>query len=182
MIYREYGTTAVKVSAIGFGGMRFKNQKDIDGCASLIKAAYDAGITYFDTAPGYEDSEDLFGVALKEMKKTRDQKPFYVSTKTFGDKPGSVRKDLENSLKRMGLDYIDFYHVWCIITPDVYQRRKANGVLIEFERLKTEGLIKHICVSTHMTGIEIGEMLQDYPFDGVLLGYSAMPGWKPRQN
>jgi len=41
MIYREYGSTGVKVSALGFGGMRFPQELDADGCAALVKAAYD---------------------------------------------------------------------------------------------------------------------------------------------
>ena len=70
MIYREYGSAGIEVSAIGFGGMRFVNQNNIEECASLVKAAYEAGINYFDTAPGYGKSEELFGAAFKEMKKT----------------------------------------------------------------------------------------------------------------
>lgn len=174
MLYRTYGKTGIEVSAIGFGGMRFENQDDVDACASLLKRAYDEGITYFDTAPGYGKSEDLFGVALKEMKKTRAEKPFYVATKTTKSKPDDIRKDLETSLKRMDLDYIDFYHVWCILSLDAYEKRKVDGLLQEFERIKEEGLIKHICVSTHMGGKDTGIMLNDYSFAGVLLGYSAM--------
>ena len=174
MIYNEYGKTGIKVSAIGMGGMRFENQEDPEACASLIKAAYDSGINYFDTAPGYGKSEDLYGLALKEMQKTRKEKPFYVATKTFGGNPSDVRKDLENSLKRMGLDYIDFYHVWCIMSLDNYRQRVNNGTLKEFEKLKEEGLIRHICVSTHMAGADIRPMLADYPFAGILLGYSIM--------
>jgi uncharacterized protein len=174
MIYKKYGTTDISMSAIGFGGMRFKDQSDVDGCAELVKAAHDAGINYFDTAIGYGKSEELFGVAFKEMLKTRKSKPFYVSTKTTGDDGEKVRKDVEISLKRMGLDYIDFYHVWCIMSPDMFKQRKAGGVLREFEKLKQEGLLRHICVSTHMDGESIRQMLADYPFEGVLLGYSAM--------
>jgi predicted aldo/keto reductase-like oxidoreductase len=174
MIYHRYGSTGIEVSAVGFGGMRFENQDDVGTCASLVKAAYDKGINYFDTAPAYGKSEDIFGVAFKQMNKTRDSKPFYVSTKSSNTDADKIRKDLENSLKRMNLDHIDFYHFWCILSLDEYRRRKAGGALAEFERLKNEGLIRHICVSTHMTGPEIGEMLHDYPFEGVLLGYSAM--------
>ena len=174
MIYNTYGSTGIEVSAIGFGGMQFENQDDIDACASLVKAAYDMDINYFDTAPGYGKSEELFGAALKEMNKTRAQKPFYVSTKTMKAEPRQIRKELETSLKRLNLDYIDFYHVWCVMSLEAYKDRKAKGALAEFERLKAEGLVKHICVSTHITGSEIGEMLADYPFEGVLLGYSAM--------
>ena len=174
MIYKMYGKTGIKVSALGFGGMRFENQNDIDACAGLIRHAYHSDINYFDTAPGYGKSEDLFGVAFKEMKKTRAEKPFYVSTKSNKSQPDEVRTDLENSLKRMNLDYIDFFHMWCIITYDEFLERRTRGVLDELEKLKSEGLIRHICVSTHMTGTDIGTMLRQYPFEGVLLGYSIM--------
>jgi predicted aldo/keto reductase-like oxidoreductase len=175
MIYRTYGSTGVEVSAIGFGGMRFDERNfDSDSCASLVEAAYDAGINYFDTAPGYGESEKIFGAAFKQMKNTRSRRPFYVSTKSMKAEPQQIRKDLETSLKKMNLDYIDFYHFWYVLSLDEYHRRKANGVLKEFEKLKNEGLIKHICVSTHMTGPDIGKMLRDYPFEGVLLGYSVM--------
>jgi len=176
MIYNQYGSTGIDVSAIGFGGMRFNNPQDIDANAELVKAAYDADINYFDTAPLYCDdkSEPIYGAALKEMQKTRSQRPFYVSTKSMGAEPGLVRKDLEKSLGRFGLEYIDFYHFWCIVNMDDYQLRKKNGVLKEFEKLKDEGLIKHICISTHLPGTDIGKVLADYPFEGVLLGYSAM--------
>ncbi len=174
MIYRTYGHTGVQVSALGFGGMRFADQNNVEDCSQLIKSAYDAGFTYFDTAPGYGKSEELFGVAFKEMKKTRAQRPFYVATKTMRAKPDEVRKELEQSLRSMGLDYIDFYHVWCVMSLHGYQRRKSEGVLAAFEKLQQEGLIRHICVSSHMTGEDVATMLADYPFAGVLLGYSAM--------
>jgi len=174
LIYREYGKTGVKLSVIGFGGMRFENSEDIETNASLVQSAYKAGINYFDTAPLYGNSEDIFGAAFKEMKKHRAEKPFYVSTKTNRENPSEARADLETSLQRMDLDYIDFYHVWCILRPDIYQRRKQNGILTALEKFQQEGLIKHICVSTHMTGADIENMLQDYPFDGILLGYSVM--------
>ena len=175
MIYNEYGKTGKKVSAIGFGGMRFEKPDDTELSAKLLIDAYASGVNYFDTAPGYGKSEDIYGAAFKTMLKTRAQKPFYVSTKTFGGDPSEVRKDLEKSLTRMGLDCIDFYHSWCVMSYEEYCRRRDNGVYKEFEKLKEEGLIKHICVSSHMDGADIAKMLEDYPhFEGILLGYSAM--------
>ena len=171
MLYNEYGSTGINVSKIGFGGMRFENINDFDASAEIVKLAYDNGINYFDTAPLYAKSEDIFGVAFNEMNKSRTKKPFYVATKTFASDPANVRKDLENSLQRMNLDHIDFHHVWCILSLDAYNSRKQKGVLDEFEKLQREGLIKHICVSTHMIGEDVGKLLADYPFAGVLLGY-----------
>lgn len=57
MIYNEYGKTGLKVLAIGMGGMRFANQDNHEVCALLVKAAYDSGINYFDSVPGYGKSE-----------------------------------------------------------------------------------------------------------------------------
>ncbi|MBN1348973.1 aldo/keto reductase [candidate division KSB1 bacterium] len=174
MIYRSFGSTGKKVSAIGFGGMRFADQNDAEACAALITAAYQKGINYFDTAPGYGKSEELFGAAFKEMKKQRKQKPFYVATKTVKSSPSEIREEIERSLRRMDLDAIDFYHVWCVLSMDGLRERIKNGALKEFERLKNEGLIRHICISTHMQGKEISQAFEEYPFEGILLGYSAM--------
>lgn len=174
MIYRPYGRTGVDVSTLGFGGMRFENIEDVDACARLVCACYDAGITYFDTAIGYGKSEERMGVAFREMSKTRKQRPFYVASKTFGATADDVRRDCETSLKRLQVDAIDFYHMWCVMSPDAWRSRKANSALKGFEKLKEEGLVRHVCVSTHMNGHEIGDLLADYPFEGVLLGYSAM--------
>lgn len=174
MIYKTYGKTGIKVSTIGFGGMRFANQKDVDACASLVQAAYDAGINYFDTAPGYGDSELLFGAAFKQMLRTRAKRPFYVATKSMRVEPDEVRAELEKSLQRMGLDAVDFHHVWCVMSPEDYNRRKLAHTLQAFERARDEGLVRHVVVSTHMAGPDVADMLDDYPFEGVLLGYSAM--------
>ncbi len=172
MLYRTHPSTGLSLSVIGFGGMRFANPDDPDACAALMLAAYDAGINYFDTAIGYGKSEELFGHALKAMKPTRAARPFYVASKTFANTADDLRRDLETSLTRMGLDYLDFYHFWCLLSPEAYRQRK--GILREFEQLKAEGLIRHIAVSSHMSGDEIRVMLEDYPFESILLGYSPM--------
>ncbi len=174
MIYRKFGSTGIEVSAIGFGGMRFRDEDDIESCGELVKAAYDEQINYFDTAPGYPRSEEIFGIAIKEMKKTRDAKPFYISTKTMKTDADEIRSQLETSLKRMNLDYIDFYHVWCVFSFEGYNERKKKGVMKQLEHLRDEGLIKHICISTHAAGPDIKKILSDYSFEGILMGYSAM--------
>ena len=173
MIYRTYGRTGVSVSAIGFGGMRFAKPDDTDACAALVRAAYDAGINYFDTAPGYGRSEEIFGAAFQSMKRSRARRPFHVATKSFGGTPADLRRDLETSLSRMGLDAIDFFHVWCVMDPADWRERVDGGVLKECERMRDEGLVRHVCVSSHMTGADIRAMLAEHDFEGLLLGYSV---------
>ena len=78
MIYKNYGRTGKKVSAVGFGGMQFDTSKSIQENAQLLEYAYSKGINYFDTAPGYckDKSEDIFGHAFKHIKGK-----FYVHSK-----------------------------------------------------------------------------------------------------
>ena len=117
MIYSEYGQTGAEVSAVGFGGMRFDESKPNEENAELLLYAWSKGINYFDTAPEYcsDTSEDIFGIALKQMADSRSR--YYVSTKgmpTSFDTADKARVAVERSLKRLNVDRIDFYHVWCI--------------------------------------------------------------------
>jgi predicted aldo/keto reductase-like oxidoreductase len=173
MIYREYGKTGKHVSAIGFGGMRFKNVDDYDTSAEMLLEAARGGINYFDTAPKYfgTKSEEIFGKAFKEFQRQGIQ--FYSSSKTFASTESSIRREIEGQLKRLNLDHIDFYHVWCITNLDNWRKRKQDGVIEAFRKLREEGLINHICVSSHLIGDHIKELLLEGVFEGVLFGYSA---------
>jgi predicted aldo/keto reductase-like oxidoreductase len=173
MIYKPYGTTGKQCSVLGFGGMRFKNVDQQDACVEMMVEAAKAGVNYFDTAPGYfgVKSETVFGAGFKELR--RLDLPFYCATKTFASTESAIRKEIEAQLRRLGLDSIDFYHVWCIIDLKSWEERKKNGVITAFRKLKEEGLIKHICVSSHLIGDQIKELLKEEVFEGVLFGYSA---------
>ena len=54
-----------------------------------------------------------------------------------------------------------------------WDKRKKKGVISAFRKLKDEGLIKHICVSSHLIGDEIKVLLEEGIFEGVLFGYSV---------
>jgi uncharacterized protein len=180
MLYREYGETGKKVSLLGFGGMRFANVDDHDECVRMMVAAAEGGVNYFDTAPGYFEtrSEIAFGKGFAELR--RRKLPYYCATKTFADTEDTIRKEIEAQLKRMDIPAIDFYHIWCITSLDNWQKRKKSGVLEAFRKLKDEGLIRHICVSSHLIKDEIKELLLEGVFEGVLFGYSAY-NFKTRQ-
>ena len=174
MLYREYGKTGIKLSVIGFGGMRFPDVENEKASVELVLAAFEAGVNYFDTAPGYckDLSEVRVGQAVKEMKGRGGE--FYVSTKTWKSKPDEVREDIEKSLKRLNVDAVDFYHCWCVNSWEQWEERKSGGAVDELMKIREEGLARHVCVSSHMSGEEIGKMLKEGYFEGVLLGYSAV--------
>jgi len=178
MIYKTYGANGIEVSAVGFGGMRFDTSLPKEQNAELLSYALEKGITYFDTAPGYcaDQSEDIFGIAMKQLASRRDS--FYVSTKgmpTEFDTADKARAAVEKSLRRLNLDCIDFYHVWCIRKVEHYQLAMKQGGQYEgLLRCQDEGLIKHIVISTHLPGDKIQMIMHKGEFEGVLLGVNIL--------
>lgn len=175
MIYKNYGQTGKKVSSIGFGGMRFPNDYSIEEGAMVVRRASQLGINYFDTAPFYcEDrSEDIMGEAFRDMPN-----PFYVSTKSgINNEPNedAVRRRIEKSLKRLKVEKINFYHMWCVMNLDHYRKVIApGGPYWGALKAREEGLIEHIVISTHATGQEIATIMKEGYFEGVTLGYNIV--------
>ena len=175
MIYKDYGRTGKQVSAIGFGGMRLPDPHRPAAAIALLHAARRAGITYFDTAPYYCDdrSEDIFGEAFRTMPPS--PLPLYLSSKCSRPAAADFRRGLEKSLARLGLSQITFFHLWCVMSPDDWRARVEGGALREALKAKDEGLIGHVCVSTHMNGPEIAQLAADHPeIEGLTLGYCAI--------
>ncbi len=172
MWYKSYGKTGKKISVISFGGMRFNNPDDIDASAELVLHAYRRGVNYFDTAPYYckDKSEEIIGAAVRQMAPGS----FYVSTKCGSRDGGEVRASIEKSLGRLGVARIDFFHIWCITSPEEWARRKEGGAVAAAVKARDEGLIEHLVVSSHLSGSDARTMLTEGFFDGITLGYSAI--------
>lgn len=156
MNYREFGKTGEKISALGFGCMRFPEYQengewfiDEEKTIPMLRRAYELGVNYFDTAPYYcnRNSEIVVGKAVKPF---RDK--ILLSTKCpCGDikETGDYRKFLELSLKKMDTDHIDFYHFWGINKKVFDEVILPLGLLEEAKKAKEEGLIRHISFSFH---------------------------------
>ncbi len=117
MNYRELGSTGVRVSEIGFGcggnaGLMVRGTPEQQ--TEAIRRALELGIIYFDLAPDYGDglSETYLGRALKDL----GARP-YITTKVevraddLGDIAGHIVQSMDQSLKRLGIDYVDFLQV-----------------------------------------------------------------------
>ena len=169
---KKYGKTGKDVSAIAFGGMRFPDPQDIDGMAELVRYAHTKGINYFDTAPYYceDKSEEIMGAAIRHMK--RDT--FFISTMCGEADAGAMRASIERSLKRLNVEHIDFMHVWCLLRLDQLQERIAKGAIGAALKARAEGLVKHVVVSTHLSGEDIATVLDSGHFEGLTIGYNAI--------
>ncbi|HFE67048.1 MAG TPA: voltage-dependent potassium channel subunit beta [Chloroflexi bacterium] len=122
MEYRRLGKSGLKVSVLSFGSwVTFKNQADVDDAVTMMKAAYDAGVNFFDNAEVYAhgQSEIIMGKALKKLGWARDS--YTVSSKVmFGAVPdpkptqrGLSRKHIyeacHQAMERLQVDYLDLY-------------------------------------------------------------------------
>ncbi len=119
MEYRRLGKSGLRVSEFSFGAwVTFGKQVGEDDAASIMGAAYDAGINFFDNAEGYEsgNAEIVMGEALKKLNWSRDT--YMVSSKVFwgGAKPTQrglsakhVTDGAHQALKRLQVDYLDLY-------------------------------------------------------------------------
>jgi uncharacterized protein len=173
MHYTEYGKTSKKVSVVGFGGMRFDKERSDRENAELVRYAFSQGINFFDTAPAYGKSEDIYGLAFKEM-----QGEYFVSTKASPHSCRTIsqtRRSVMKSLDRMGVAKIDFFHVWSLLRMEDYELAMRPGGMYEgLVRCKEEGLIDHIVCSSHMPGHEVKQVVDSGKFEGVLLGLNVL--------
>ncbi len=172
MLYRPFGKTGKNISIISFGGMRFSEPENLDKSADCLLYAQEKGINYFDTAPIYcEDrSEDIFGHAFRQLPR----ESFYVSSKCSQAKGEDLRKSLERSLQRLGVEQIDFLYIWHLMNPADWEERKQGGAIEAALQAKQEGLIGHLLCSSHMEGEGLSKVLDEEIFEGVLLGYNAI--------
>ncbi len=146
---RIFGKTGRKVGEVGLGTWQLgAGWGDVTDAAALatLRAAYEAGTTFFDTADVYGDgrSESLIG---KFLKKTKTRNQIFVATKLgrFSD-PGwpqnftraAVRQHTEASLKRLGVEALDLTQFHCV-PPEILMRGELFGWLGELQR---EGKIK----------------------------------------
>jgi len=122
---------------------------DEEKAVPLLRKAYDLGINYFDTAYFY--CGGLSEVALgKAINGIRDR--VYVSSKFpywYKDEKAEYRKILEEQLKRLDTDYIDFYHFHGLNASGYTDAALKNGYIDEANKAKSERLIRHISFSFH---------------------------------
>jgi predicted aldo/keto reductase-like oxidoreductase len=171
MQYRNYGKLGYQVSAFGMGCMRLpriikdgKTFVDREKAHEMIRYAADNGVTYFDTAYGYHNmtSEEVLGEALegrREKVKIATKQPFGAMA-TQAD----IRKNLEATLKKLRTSYIDVYLIHNINTGN-WEGIKQRKVIEEYEKFRSEGLIRAIAFSYHGAYPLFKEVLDFYDWE-----------------
>jgi predicted aldo/keto reductase-like oxidoreductase len=131
----------------------------------VIARAIDLGVNYFDTARGYGEgkSEQITGAALKGK---RDK--VVLASKTDARTKADVFKDMDASLKALGTDHVDIWHLHSRDTPDTITDEAVEAC----EMLKKQGKTRFIGVSAHDINAVVDTILKIGKFDVVQTTYS----------
>ena len=141
------GTTGITVPQNGFGALPVQ-RCDVDTGVKILIRAYEGGMTYFDTARAYSDSEYKISKAFN-TKEVRSK--IYIATKTQAKNPDAFWKDLETSLTTLGTDYIDVYQFH--MAGQVYAPGDGTGMYECMQEAKAKGMIRHIGITAHKIGV-----------------------------
>ena len=137
------GKTGITAPQNGFGALPIQRVSE-DEAVKILRKAYEGGMTYFDTARAYTDSEVKLGKAFSEAG-LRDK--LFIATKTAATTPEGFWSDLETSLKNLQTDYIDLYQFHMV--SQCYRPGDGTGMYECMLKAKEEGKIRHIGVTAH---------------------------------
>ncbi len=145
-----------QVSQASLGGMRLP--QDTDEAVALLRHAIDAGLRYIDTSRGYGDSEIKIGKALKDGYRQKvilstKWSPWITRIEASDNASADcVRKRIEESMKRLDVDYLDYYQVWNIDSREHYDQAVAKGGMVDgIRRAIADKLVGHTGFTTHDT-------------------------------
>ena len=144
MRYVKLGKTGLKISEVGFGGIPII-RLDKDMAVKVLRRAYELGITFYDTANIYRDSEEKMGRAFEGMRKK-----IVFATKTFLRDSARAMQHIENSLRMLKTDYIDLYQLHQIAQEkDLLAVSASGGALEAVMKAREQGKVRFIGVTSH---------------------------------
>lgn len=141
------GSTGIKVNKNGFGALPIQRISR-EEAARLLNKAYQNGITFFDTARFYTDSEEKIGYGLSGVRKN-----IYLASKTMSTKVEEFWEQLNTSLEQLKTDYLDIYQFhnpsFCPKPGD------GTGLYEAMLEAKAKGMIRHIGITNHRLPVAI---------------------------
>ena len=139
------GNTGIVTPQNAFGALPVQ-RVDMATAVKLLRKAYEGGMTFFDTARAYSDSEEKLGEAFDGM---RDK--IFIASKTLAKTPEVFWQHLETSLKNLRTDYLDIYQLHC--ASQCYKPGDGTGMYEAMLEAKKQGKIRHIGITAHLIGV-----------------------------
>ena len=135
------GRTGIETPQNAFGALPIQRVSK-KAAVRILRRAYDGGMTYFDTARAYSDSEEKLGAAFDGMRSR-----IFIATKTQAKTAEQFWEDLETSLEKLRTDYIDVYQFH--MAGRVYAPGDGSGLYECMLKAKEQGRIRHIGITAH---------------------------------
>ncbi len=167
------GKTKIKTKENAFGCLPIQRDT-VDVAVKLLRKAWDGGMTFFDTARAYTDSEEKIGKAFFGTDEENYGGPYLkrgdiiIASKTTAKDVETFWSHLNESLRLLNCGYLDIYQLHCV--PQCFKPGDGTGLYEAMLEAREKGLIRHIGITTHKVGVaeeivESGlyETLQ-YPF------------------
>ncbi|MCQ2597509.1 MAG: aldo/keto reductase [Treponema sp.] len=142
------GLTNITTPQNAFGALPVQ-RCDMETSVKILQRAYEGGMTFFDTARAYSDSEEKLGNALTGNSEIR--KKIFIASKTMAKTAEEMKIQIETSLNNLKTDYLDIYQFHCadrVIAPE-----DGSGMYELMEDFKRQGLIRHIGITAHKIGV-----------------------------
>ena len=164
VVYRTLGKTGLKVTGVGYG-IGFKPVPEV------VARAIDMGINYYDTSRDYGDSEEIFS---KVIKGKRDK--IHIATKSGRKTKADILEDMDTSLKMLGTDYVDIWHLHARDTPAAI----PDDALEAMVQCKKSGKARFLGFSCHDPNNMVDFLINSKVFDVMQTTYSFPIGGKYR--
>ena len=165
VVYRTLGKTDLKPSGVGFGiGYVPKTE--------VVARSLDMGINYFDTARDYKDSERIFSGVIKGRQRDK----IIIATKSPSYRKEQILQDLDTSLKELGTDYLDIWHLHARDTPAAI----PDGALEAMQMAKKSGKARYLGFSCHKPYAMVDFLINTKVFDVMQMTYSYPIGGRLR--
>jgi aryl-alcohol dehydrogenase-like predicted oxidoreductase len=168
--YRPLGRTGFEISDVSFGCSDLNDP-------TVVQRALERGINYFDTSPDYADanSEIALGEGIRGFPRDR----VFIASKfctpkghlKSGTPVAGVIAAVEESLQRLGTDYLDLVHIHAVNSVD---RLMAASIHEAFDRLKEAGKVRFLGVSSHTVDLErvMHHAVDCGRFDVIMVAYN----------
>jgi len=165
----SFQNTDKDITRIGLGGEGVLRTSGKNKQArSVIDAAWESGITYYDSARVYMDSERYYGNYWKEHPKRREN-VFHTSKSAQRTREGALA-ELSQTLGRLNTSYLDLWQIHDIRGErDLDQIAQKGGALEAFLEAKNLGLVRHIGVTGHHDPDVLNRAVEKWPVDAVLM-------------
>ncbi len=164
------GTTGITTPQNAFGALPIQ-RVSVEEAVSLLRRAYEGGMTYFDTARGYTDSEKKLGIAFEGMREK-----VFIATKTMATTPDDFRAQLDTSLEQLRTNYVDVYQFHC--AEQAYKPGDGTGMYECMLEAKEQGKIRHIGITAHKIGVAF-EAVESGLYETLQFPFSYLAG--PRE-